>query len=162
MIARPLAPGSGFQRLAKHLDEGAHAGGLQAPARGDCPDGHRGQAPVGQHPLEQALLHEGGRIALRQADQPQAVRGIRLTPAYAKSKKIALANNRVKSFRVVLSDGASFDFEVSPDLPGDLYDQYASFAFDGVHEITWASVEVTEVYPGGQYTDTCISEIALF
>ncbi len=104
---------------------------------------------------------EGAVITLK-ADEPQAVRGIRLTPAYAKSKKIALANNRVKSFRVALSDGASFDFEVSPDLPGDLYDQYASFAFDGVHEITWASVEVTEVYPGGQYTDTCISEIALF
>ncbi len=103
-----------------------------------------------------------GAVLTLEADEPQTVRGIRLTPAYAKSESLAMANNRVKSFRVTLSDGTEFDFEVSPDLPGYAYDQFASFAFDAAHEITWASVEVTGVYPGGKYTDTCISEIALF
>ncbi len=103
---------------------------------------------------------EGAVITLS-SDEPQTVRGIRLTPAYAKSEKLALANNRVKSFRVELSDGATFDFELS-DLPGDLFESFASFAFDAAHEVTWVSVQVTDVYPGSKYTDTCISEIAIF
>lgn len=104
---------------------------------------------------------EGAVITLS-ADEPQTVRGIRLTPAYAKSEKIALANNRVKAIHVELSDGAAYDFTVQPDLPGELYGRFAAFAFDGAHEVTWVSVEVTEVYPGDKYTDTCISEIVLF
>ena len=104
---------------------------------------------------------EGATITLS-SDEPQTVRGIRLTPAYAKSEKIALANNRVKSIRVELSDGATFDFALDSDLPGDLFGSLASFAFDAAHEVTWVAVTVTDVYPGGKYTDTCISEIALF
>jgi hypothetical protein len=108
-----------------------------------------------------AQEHEGASIKLA-SDQPETVRGIRITPAYAKTQRTAETNNRVKSFHVALSDGASFDFTVQPDLPGELYKNFASFAFDGAHEITWATVRVTEVYPGSEYTDTCISEIALF
>jgi hypothetical protein len=104
---------------------------------------------------------EGAVITLS-SDEPQTVRGIRLTPAYAKSEKIALANNRVKSFHVELSDGAAFDFGLANDLPRDDFDSLASFAFDAAHEVTWVTVTVTDVYPGGKYTDTCISEIALF
>ena len=103
---------------------------------------------------------EGAVITLS-SDVPQTVRGIRLTPAYAKSEKLALANNRVKSFHVELSDGATFDFTLN-DLPGGLYENVASFAFDTAHEVTWVSVQVTDVYSGSKYTDTCISEIALF
>lgn len=104
---------------------------------------------------------EGAVITLS-SEEPQTVRGIRLTPAYAKSEKIALANHRVKSFRVELSDGSAFDFELGGDLPGDLFERFASFAFDAAHEVSWVRVQVTDVYPGGKYTDTCISEIALF
>ena len=104
---------------------------------------------------------EGAVITLS-SDVPQTVRGIRLTPAYAKSEKVALTNNRVKAIHVALSDGAAYDFTVQPDLSGDLFDRFASFAFDGTHEVTWVSVQVTEVYPGDKYEDTCISEIALF
>jgi hypothetical protein len=55
-----------------------------------------------------------GAILTLSSDEPQTVRGIRLTPAYAKSEKIALANNRVKAFHVELSDGATFDFRWNP------------------------------------------------
>ena len=103
---------------------------------------------------------EGAVITLS-SDEPQTVRGIRLTPAYAKSEKLALANNRVKSFHVELSDGATFDFDLE-DLPGDFFESFASFAFDAAHEVTWISLQVTDVYPGGKYTDTCISEVQLF
>jgi len=104
---------------------------------------------------------EGAVITLS-SEEPQTVRGIRLTPAYAKSEKLALANHRVRSFHVELSDGSAFDFEIENDLPSDLYESFASFAIDAAHEVSWVSVEVTDVYPGGKYTDTCISEIALF
>lgn len=103
-----------------------------------------------------------GAVLTLSSEDPQAVRGIRLTPAYAKSEKLALANNRVKSFHVELSDGTGYDFTVDPDMPGNEFECYAAFAFGGVHEITWASITVTSVYPGSKYTDTCISEIALF
>ena len=103
---------------------------------------------------------EGASITLS-SDEPQTVRGIRLTPAYAKSEKIARANHRVKSFHVELSDGAAFDFELDNDLP-EAFERFASFAFDAAHEVTWVKIQVTDVYPGGKYTDTCISEIVLF
>ncbi len=93
---------------------------------------------------------------------PETVRGIRLTPAYAKNNRIALANNRVKTFHVALSDGASYDFTVEPDIGADDFARFTSFAFETAHEVTWVSVEVTSVYPGEKYADTCISEIALF
>ena len=107
-------------------------------------------------------VEDEGAVLTLSSDEPQTVRGIRLTPAYAKSERLALANNRVKSIHVELSDGAAFDFSVEPDLPGNMYQSFASFAFDAAHEITWATVQVTEVYAGDKYTDTCISEIALF
>jgi len=107
-------------------------------------------------------VEDEGAVLTLSSDEPQTVRGIRLTPAYAKSEHLALTNNRVKSFHVELSDGAAFDFSVEPDLPGNMFQSLASFAFDAAHEITWATVQVTEVYAGDKYTDTCISEIALF
>ena len=93
---------------------------------------------------------------------PETVRGIRLTPAYAKNNRIALANNRVKTIHVALSDGASYDFVVEPDIGADDFARFTAFAFETAHEVTWVSIEVTSVYPGDKYTDTCISEIALF
>ncbi len=103
-----------------------------------------------------------GAVITLTADQPQIARGIRLTPAYAKTGRVAMTNNRIRSIRVELSDGAAFDFTVEHDLPEALFDSMASFAFDAPHEITWASVRVTGVYAGEKYNDTCISEIALF
>lgn len=103
----------------------------------------------------------GAVITLR-AEAPQTVRGIRLTPAYAKSESVARANNRVRTFRVALSDGETFDFTVQPDLEPDQFGGWASFAFDRAHQLTWLSFQVTDVYPGEKYNDTCISEIAPF
>lgn len=105
---------------------------------------------------------DSGAVITLSSDESVTVRGIRLTPAYAKNNRIALANNRVKSIHVALSDGASYDFVIEPDIGADDYARLASFAFDEAHEVTWVSIEVTSVYPGDKYTDTCISEIALF
>ena len=107
-------------------------------------------------------VEDKGAVITLSSEEPQTVRGIRLTPAYAKSEKVAQTNNRVKAIHVALSDGSAYDFSVQPDLSGAQFDRFASFAFDGTHEVTWVSVQVTEVYPGDKYEDTCISEIALF
>lgn len=103
-----------------------------------------------------------GAVITLSADGLQTVRGIRLTPAYAKSGRVAMTNNRIRSIRVELSDGAVYDFVVEPDLTEPEYQNLASFVFDQPHEVVWASVRVTGVYAGEKYNDTCISEIALF
>lgn len=92
-------------------------------------------------------------------DEPVSMSGLSLTPGYAKSDALFLANNRVKKIRITLSDESEFeaDFEDGSDR-----NAWVTVEFEEPHVVEWVRLQVLEVYPGETYDDTCISEVKFF
>lgn len=96
------------------------------------------------------------------SDGMREVYGIRLTPGYAKSKYAFTSNNRVAAF-VVRTPGGSDEFAFTLDeMDADDFGAMVELTFPESIITDVLIIEVTDVYPGTHFTDTCISEIELF
>lgn len=75
---------------------------------------------------------------------------------YCKSEDLYKKNNRVKNIRIVFSDGTSIDRY--------LEDEYANYNLIVLPEPVICNefyIEITDIYRGTHYDDTCISEIVI-
>lgn len=95
------------------------------------------------------------------ASAPQTVRGLEVTPGYAKSAYAFEGNLRVKQLTVTLSGGEEFIFDLA-DVGKDDFDGRYVLAFDGAYTADAVTLEVTDTYAGARFDDVCISEVLMF
>ena len=95
------------------------------------------------------------------ADELQTVRGLLITPGYAKSAYAFSSNRRIKSFNATVA-GRSVGFEISDDPTTDDYLETFVLSFDEELVGTEVTIEILETYDGTHFGDVCISEIVLF
>ncbi len=94
------------------------------------------------------------------ATQPQTVRGIVLTPGYAKSAYAFSSNCRAASVAVALGDKV-YRFDLA-DVGKDDYAGTYVLPFGEEVETDEVTVTVEGTYKGTNFGDTCISEITVF
>ncbi len=104
---------------------------------------------------------ESGAALSLTASEPQTVRGLAITPGYAKSAYAFEGNQRVKQLKVTLSGGEEFDFELA-DVGKDGFDGSYVLTFDGAYTTDSVTLEVTDTYAGARFDDVCISEVLMF
>lgn len=95
----------------------------------------------------------GEKIFFKSSSE-QKVSHLQIMNGYCKSEDLYMKNNRVKSIRIVFSDGTSIDRTLS--------DKYANYDLIVLTEPVFCNefyIEITDVYRGTHYDDTCISEI---
>ncbi len=73
----------------------------------------------------------------------------------AASKEMYYANNRIKKLKVEFDNGSSQVIDLKDGVIG-----YQRFSFNV--KSRWIKLTILEVYKGGKYNDTCISEINFF
>ncbi len=97
----------------------------------------------------------GEKIFFKSSSE-QKVSYLKIMNGYCKSEDLYMKNNRVKNIRVVFSDGTSID--------GSLNDEFANYDLIVLTEPVFCNefyIEITDVYRGTHYDDTCISEIVI-
>lgn len=95
------------------------------------------------------------------ADEPQQVRGLVITPGYAKSSYAFTSNRRLAQLTARLYDGTEFTWNLD-DVDKQFYDGTYVLPFEGVYETDSVTIQVKETYEGANFDDVCISEIYLF
>ena len=89
-------------------------------------------------------------------DDTYAVSGFVINAGYQKNTEVYDNNSRPKELIVTFSDGQSFMVEL------DDYYGAQKVVLDSSIETTSVTFTINDVYPGGKYEDTVISEIQLF
>lgn len=98
---------------------------------------------------------EGESLTI-ELDDTYAVSGFVINAGYQKNTEVYDNNSRPKELIVSFSDGQSLIVELN--------DYYGAqkIVFDSSLETTSVTFTINDVYPGGKYEDTVISEIQLF
>ena len=104
--------------------------------------------------------NEDAALTLR-ATEPQQVRGVVLTPGYAKSRYAFSSNRRVAQLTARLGDGAEFTWNLE-NVDKEFYDGTYVLPFEGVYETDEVTFQVKATHDGANFDDVCISEIYLF
>lgn len=86
----------------------------------------------------------------------QKISYLQIMNGYCKSEDLYMKNNRVKNIRIVFSDGTSIDRSLTDEFAN--YDLIVLTAPVFCNEFY---IEITDVYRGTHYDDTCISEIVI-
>ncbi|MFV0536423.1 MAG: NADase-type glycan-binding domain-containing protein [Dysgonomonas sp.] len=114
--------------------------------------------------------------------KPTLIYGFAMINGYHKNKSTYLENNRIKSIAVHIEGEKSWgdNFESSPinDVINLKASNYQPISFDNMrqhpdmyyydiarheqYKATRIELEITDIYPGTKYDDTCLSEIILF
>ena len=97
----------------------------------------------------------GEKIFFKSSSE-QKVSHLQIMNGYCKSEDLYMKNNRVKNIRIVFSDGTSID--------RSLTDEFANYDLIVLTEPVFCNefyIEITDVYKGTHYDDTCISEIVI-
>lgn len=94
-------------------------------------------------------------------DEPTELRGICLTPGYAKSESTYDNNRKLFRATVTLDDGTAYGCEAS-DPDGYRPDGYLVVPFEGVHAVRSITIDITDTHMGEKFNDMCISEIYAF
>jgi len=86
-------------------------------------------------------------------DVPRALKAIKIIAGYTKTEAVYRANNRVKTLKLVFSDGESQTVELA--------DQYGPqrILIDRDKPTRQIRLVIMDVYKGLKYADTCISEV---
>jgi len=86
--------------------------------------------------------------------------GLQITNGYAKNDRIWLLNSRVKRLMVYLNDKP----KLTIDLEDSIYPQFVRWDRDIIEVASGdiVELEIIDVYPGEKYSDTAISDLALF
>lgn len=98
---------------------------------------------------------EGESLTI-ELDDTYAVSGFIINAGYQKNTEVYDNNSRPKELIVSFSDGQRLTVELN-----DYYDAQ-KIVFDSSLETTSVTFTINDVYPGGKYEDTVISEIRLF
>lgn len=98
---------------------------------------------------------EGESLTI-ELDDTYAVSGFVINAGYQKNTEVYDNNSRPKELIVTFSDGQSFMVEL------DDYYGAQKVVLDSSIETTSVTFTINDVYPGGKYEDTVISEIQLF
>lgn len=98
---------------------------------------------------------EGESLTI-ELDDTYAVSGFIINAGYQKNTEVYDNNSRPKELIVTFSDGQSFMVEL------DDYYGAQKVVLDSSIETTSVTFTINDVYPGGKYEDTVISEIQLF
>lgn len=98
---------------------------------------------------------EGESLTI-ELDDTYAVSGFIINAGYQKNTEVYDNNSRPKELIVTFSDGQSFIVEL------DDYYGAQKVVLDSSIETTSVTFTINDVYPGGKYEDTVISEIQLF
>ena len=98
---------------------------------------------------------EGESLTI-ELDDTYAVLGFVINAGYQKNTEVYDNNSRPKELIVTFSDGQSFMVEL------DDYYGAQKVVLDSSIETTSVTFTINDVYPGGKYEDTVISEIQLF
>lgn len=95
------------------------------------------------------------------ASQPQQVRGLVITPGYAKSRYAFTSNRRVARLTATLDDGTQFSWDLA-DVDREAYEGTYVLPFGGAYEAQSVTIRVEDTYEGTHFDDVCISEVYLF
>lgn len=106
--------------------------------------------------VEDADRQGEGESLTIELDDTYAVSGFVINAGYQKNTEVYDNNSRPKELIVTFSDGQSFMVEL------DDYYGAQKVVLDSSIETTSVTFTINDVYPGGKYEDTVISEIQLF
>jgi VWFA-related protein len=86
-------------------------------------------------------------------DAPKTLKALKIIAGYTKTPNVYGANNRVKTLKLVFSDGESQTV--------DLADQYGfqRILIDRERPTRFVKLVIMDVYKGSSYDDTCVSEV---
>lgn len=84
---------------------------------------------------------------------------LEILPGYASSPATYKKNNRPKRLAAIINDDPKTEREITLED----YAKFQSFIFDETDEpVNTIRLRILEVYKGGQYSDTCITDISLW
>ncbi len=92
-------------------------------------------------------------------DEPTQLRGLLITPGYAKNQDAYQNNRRVRRLRIDGDDDLAVVFDIEEQAS---FDGFVAVPFCGVFTVEQLTIRVPESFTGEKFNDLCISEIQLF